>query len=237
MSLLDIAQRVADEVGLPRPAAVAAGTDQLARQMFALANTVLEDLGRMNWPALSTSFSFPTIVDQDAYAAPADYGRSVTDTAFLADVYYQMRGALSANEWGLRKNNLPSTAGRYRYRLFGQPLKIHIVPVPSLVQTVTIEYMSNLLALDADGVTGKPIFVADTDTPIVPEDIVRKGLKWRIKHAKGLDYSEDFNAYEMSRDQSFAQALGLGSTPVAQRSYADIPELGNGYIPDTGFGI
>lgn len=237
MSLLTIAQRVADEVGLPRPGAVSSGTDQLARQMFALANAELEDLGKKNWPVLSTAYTFPTVVAQETYTPPAGFARFVADTAFVASQYYGMRGALSANEWERRKNSLPSNTGRYRYRMFGAPLQLHIVPTPGTVEQIVIEYMSGLLVLDADNVTRKPLYVVDTDVSVVPEELVRKGLKWRIKHAKGLDYSEDFDAYEMSVDELFAQQLNLGAIPVAQRSLADIPELGDGYIRETGYGV
>lgn len=236
MTLLTIAQRVADEVGLPRPLAVAASTDQLARQMFALANATLEELGRKNWPELVLTYSFPTVVNQEAYDAPVDYARFVTDTAFVTTMYYFLRGSLSANEWQRRLNGLPSTAGRYRYRVFSSPRKIHFVPAPQTVESITIEYVSASLAVDADNVR-IPLYTTDTDTSVVPEELVRMGLKWRIKHAKGLDYSEDFNAYESAVSLLFAQSLNLGSTPVAQRYlYGDAEELGAFYVPETGFG-
>jgi len=234
MTLLSIAQRVADEVGLPRPAALAGSTDQLARQMFALANATLEQLGKMNWPELDSTYSFPTVVEQVAYAVPADYDRFVTDTAFIATQYYQARGSLSANEWARRRNGMSSLTGWARYRVFGYPAKIQFVPAPQVVQTVVIEYVSKNLSVGDDG-TAKLLFVTDTDTSIVSEELVRMGLKWRIKHAKGLDYSEDFNAYERRTAEVFAQRLNLGSMPVAHR-YGGDEGLASPYIPDTGYG-
>jgi hypothetical protein len=236
MTLLTIAQRVADEVGLPRPAGVAGSTDQLARQMFALANTTLEELGKRNWPELVETFTFPTVVNQAAYSGPTDYARFATDAAFVTSMYYSLRGSLSANEWQRRLNGLPSIAGRYRYRVFGSPPQINIVPAPQKVESVTFEYLSSNLAVNASNVP-IPLYSVDTDTSIMPEELVRKGLKWRIKHAKGLDYSEDYNAYERDAAQLFAQKLNLGSTPVAQRYlYGDLEELGAFYVPETGFG-
>lgn len=235
MSLLTVVTRVADEVGLPRPAAVATGTDQLARQMFSLANAALTDLAMMDWPVLTLQLSFPTIVDVDNYAVPAGWSRFVTDTAYVSSLYYQMRGSLSPAEWNRRQNGWPTDVGRYRYRVVGQPQRIFIQPVPQLVETITLEYQSNLLAIDTDGVR-IPLYAQDTDTAIFDENLIRKALKWRIKHAKGLDYSEDFNAYETARDLMFAQQLNLPSVPVAYRSPFEIPELSDGYVPENGFG-
>jgi hypothetical protein len=122
-------------------------------------------------------------------------------------------------------------AGRYRWRIKGNPLKLCITPTPQLVENIVIEYLSKYGVQQVGG-TLTQTFTYDTDVPVVPEELVRMGLKWRIKHAKGLDYSEDYNAYDDDKKQYFAEALALGSLPVAYRSYADAPELGNGYLPD-----
>lgn len=237
MTLLTVAQRVADEVGLPRPGAVAASSDQLARQMFALANATVEELAEMNWPVLVLTHTFPTVVDQTAYALPSDYSRYVTDTAYLSSEYYQIRGSLTAKEWNLRQNGMSSLTGRMRYRLVGYPLQMEFVPAPQTVENIAVEYISTDIVVNAEGV-GQALYVVDTDTCIVTEKLVRMGLKWRIKHAKGLDYNEDFNRYEAAKADELAKALNLPATPVAYRNPwgDDARELGSPYIPDTGYG-
>ena len=235
MSLLTISQAVADSVGLPRPGSVASSTDQLARQMLALANETLEELCRMEWPVLEVPYSFQTVINQEAYTLPADYGRQVSDSAYVATQYYLLRGSLTSADWQRSKNALPSQIGRYKFRIFGNPLKLYITPKPMTVETVVMEYITKNRAYNTGG---NPIlmYTADTDTSIVPEDLVQRGLKWRIKHAKGLDYAEDFNVYEMARQQVFAQQLALGSMPVAMRNLIDIPEIPNGFVPEFGYG-
>jgi hypothetical protein len=100
MALLDIVQRVCDEVGLPRPAVVATSTEQLARQMYSLANAELEELSkRFNWPVLTREYSFPTVVAQAQYALPADYRKFLQETVFDKDRYYAMRGSITPGEW------------------------------------------------------------------------------------------------------------------------------------------
>lgn len=236
MTLLTIAQRVCDTVGLPRPASIASSSDQLGRQMFGLANDTLEELRELNWPQLETPHSFDTVVGQDAYFLPADYARFETDTAFITSEYYSLRGSLTAKEWSIRKNGLNQSLGRLRYRVFGYPLKLQFIPTPQTVQNITIEYVSNYLVIGSDEVR-RPMFSQDSDECILPEELVRKGLKWRIKHAKGLDYSQDFNDYETSCAKLFAQSLNLPSTPVAYRyPWGDYQDIGFPVIPETGYG-
>lgn len=236
MTLLTVAQRVADAVGLPRPASVAGSTDQLARQMFSLANDTLEELGKMDWPQLDTAYSFNTVVDQTAYALPAGYARFATDTAFITSEYYSLRGSLTPKEWAIRRNGMSQMVGRLRYRVFGYPQMLQFVPAPQTVQNITIEYLSNLLVIGSDDVR-RTLYSEDSDMSVVPEELVRKGLKWRIKHAKGLDYSQDFNDYETSCAELYAQTINLPSTPVAYRyPWGNEDELGFPVVPETGYG-
>lgn len=240
MSLLSVVTEVADIAGLPRPATVAANTQQLARQMMAIANEVLEELCRMPWPVLEVDYTFPTVIGQEAYALPADWQREVTDTAFLADQYYRLRGSLTPADWQRQKNALPSTLGRYKFRIYGNPLSIHVQPLPQKAEDIMLQYVTKNRVTGA-GPVAKPLYTADTDVAIVPEELVRKGLKWRIKHAKGLEYAEDFNDYEASRGNMLAQQLAMGSMPVAYRGIGyyygeDADCWYPGYIPETGYG-
>lgn len=235
MTLATIVRRVADEVGLPRPNAVASSTDQLPRQMMALANSQLEELAELNWPILQYEHTFDTVVGQDTYDLPDDWARNMGETAYIASQYYQLRGSMSAADWARTKNTLPLPIGRYKYRVTGNPLKIVIVPTPQTVEHIVFEYISNQLVVGSDS-TPKPLYTEDNDVSLIPGRLVRMGLKWRIKEAKGFDYAEDFNAFEASRDTLFAQMKDLGAIPVAHRNYADIPEIGDGYVPETGYG-
>lgn len=236
MSLISICQRVCDAVGLPRPSTVSASTDPLPRQLMALANEVLEDLCRKDWPSLVTTYDFSTVAGQDTYDLPADWLRQVADTVYISTQYYGLRGSLSPAEWQGRRNALPSQLGRYTYRIFGYPLKFKIYPTPDVVEDLSLEYVTSSRTIKLDDGSLRAEYIEDTDVSIIPEEIVRKGLKWKIKHAKGLDYTEDFNDFEMSLGTIFAQQLVLGSVPVAYLRTTDTPELYDGYVPENGFG-
>jgi len=58
------------------------------------------------------------------------------------------------------------------------------------------EYESKYAILAVDGTTTKEFFTADTDTFLLPDQLLLMGLRWRWLREKGLDYGELFNAYE-----------------------------------------
>jgi hypothetical protein len=235
MSLQSIVQSVVDEAGLPRVGSVASGPDDWARQLFALANATLRDIQKCTWPLYERQYAFTTVAGQAEYDLPADWARVITDTVYLASSYYQMRGSLSPSDWQWRRNGMAPQTGWYKYRVYGSPLKLHITPTPETVEDVVLEYVTKNIVKQSAG-TYVPRFSDDEDTVPELEDLVALGLKWRIKHAKGLDYAEDYNEYEASKKQTLAQMIGSGSIPVAARNAAGTPELTDGYVRENQYG-
>lgn len=235
MSLLTICQNAADEAGYPRPSTIVGNTDQLARQLLAMAKATLEDLGRKEWPILQRVHTFSTVVSTDDYSLPSDFKRLIVDTAYIATEYYKMRASMSPSEWQARRNEMASATGRYGLRVFGQPSKIYVTPDPTTVETVLFEYITKNNALTSGGVE-KETFTLDTDTSMIRERVVELGLVWRIRHAKGFDYAENRNEYDEAVSTEFAQQLGFGSLPVAVRNPLGDEAIPLGYVPEQGFG-
>lgn len=238
MTLATLCQRVVDEVGLPRQSSIASSNDQLARQLFAFANTTIEELNRKTWPCMEIPYTFDTVVGQDVYNFPTDWKRTVVDTVYNSAVYYNMRGSLTAADWYRQRNGLPANLGRYKYRIYGRPLKIFLTPTPQVAETLVFDYVSAWPVMDGGDEIAKPLFAQDSDTSIIPEALVRMGVKWRILHAKGLEYAEAFNEYEAETKIELAQQLGFGSQAVAVRPFwaENWPYYADGYVPETGFG-
>lgn len=234
MTLLIIAQRVCGVIGITRPTAIVTGQNELAYQILGLAEEALEELSLMDWPVLQVPYTFDTVVDQAQYDLPADWGRETGDTAYAASQYNQLRGSLSPAQWQNQRDALQAQIGRYRFRIFGQPLQLNITPTPQTVEAVTLEYQTTNRVRQNDG-TFKASFFADDDTSIVPETLLYKGLKWRLRRAKGLDYSEEFDDYEKDRFAQLAQQLQFGSQPVAVRNGTEQP-WSDPYVPENGFG-
>lgn len=236
MTLLSISKSVADSVGLPRPTSVGSSVGELERQMLALANMVLKDLRRVDWPVLERSATIPLVVGLSEYDLEDDFERMIGDSAYNSSSYYAIRNQLTATEWQRQQYSGLSGTGRFKIRILGYPAAINIVPTPQVTDTVVYEYITKSTVLAVDGVTFKELYALDDDTAILPEEVVELGLKWRIKHAKGLDYTEDYNEYEGVKRQLMAQRSGLETLPVALRNYCDTGELTNGYVPENGFG-
>lgn len=235
MTLLSICQDTADVIGIARPVAIITGTDQLSRQMLGFAKETLEELSLMSWPKLEVPYSFDTVADQAAYALPDDFGREVGDTVYGNARYSQLRGSLTPSDWARQRNVLPGL-GFYRFRIFGNPLTLSLTPTPQVAETIVMEYQTcNRVALVAGEFAST--YMNDTDVSVIPEYLMKKGLKWRLRRAKGLDYSEEFDDYEIARQQALAQDMQFGSMPVAFRGIYDGESyVGCGYVPETGYG-
>lgn len=234
MSLLSAAQDVCDVIGLARPVAIVASNEQLSRQILGLAKETLVELGLMDWPILEIPYTFNTVVGQAQYDLPLDFFRQISDTMYVSTQYDSLRGSLTPGDWARQRSGMQSNIGRYRFRVFGLPTKLNLTPTPTKIETLVMEYQTASRVQQADA-TYKATFFADGDTTLMPEELLKKGLKWRLRRAKGLDYSEEFDDYEISRTQRLAQALGMGSMPVAQRGYGD-DGIGIPYVPESGFG-
>lgn len=234
MPLLTVCQDVADLVGVQRPVAIVTSTDQLARQMLGLAKETLEELCLMDWPQLTVSGTIATVIGQAPYAIPLDFEHEIGDTMYIASRYERVRGSLTPADWARQRNSLPDL-GHYRFRIFGYPRTINIMPTPLVSESLVYEYKTNYRVKHADSTLGFT-YTDDADVPLVPEELVVKGLKWRLRRVKGLDSSEEFDDYEFSRNSRLAQQLQLGSQAVAYRSSFDDAPLTDGYVPETGFG-
>jgi hypothetical protein len=79
---------------------------------------------------------------------------------------------------------------------------------PLVGEVVTFNYYSSFWIMNSARTVSRAQWAADDDFSLVNEDTVMKGAVWRWKASKGLDYAEDFRAYEMS----FARNSGQQQT-------------------------
>lgn len=235
-SLLALVTEVTDLVGLPRVSAVTSSTDQAARQFLSLANETVRELSRLPWPQLEPTHSFSTADGVSEYALPADFKSIIVDTLYSTEEYYRVRGSYTSAQWQRIQYGAQVIDGRYRFRIVGSPLKLVISPTPTGVVDLTMQYKSKYPVRDDADSQSRESFEQDTDHAIFEDELMSLGLKWRIRHAKGLEYAEDFNAYQLAKQTLLAQALASGEIPVAQRSIVDGFDPPIGYIPETGYG-
>ncbi len=214
MSLLTIVQNVCGRTNIPVPNSVmGTTTDAQVLQLLRLLEEEGNDLcDRGPWQALTNEFTHITIQseDQGAMTGIATNGfRSIKNgTFFDRSDTLPIHGPLSDMEWQDRKAR--SVSGpRYYYRIRGGHLLVNPTPVAGHIWAA--EYLSKNWILGADGTTYKQYFTLDSDTILLPEELVLMGLRWRWKKEKGFAYDEDFRTYEMQ----VKSALGRdGGKPV-----------------------
>lgn len=196
MTLLQIIQDAADEIGIGRPTSVVSSTDIQVRQLLAMANREGKDLvKRASWQECQKEATFTTVATEDQGTVESKapgFNWNSNQTMWNRTTQRLVDGGLSAQEWQYRKASV-ATGPYHDFRIRNKNL--YLFPTPPAGETVAFEYISRYWCQSSGG-TGQERWVADTDTGILSEDIMTIGVIWRFKKAKGLDYTEDFNTYE-----------------------------------------
>lgn len=201
MSLLSVVQDFCLRTGIPRPATATSSGDAQVLQTVALANEVVEDLcDRWTWTLLTKEAVFVTVLGEDqgtvVSKAPSGFLRILQETIFNRTLRLPIFGPLAPNDWQALKA-LPTTGPFYKYRIRGG--NILFMPPGIAGQTCAFEYATSwaIAAQSAPDVGAKSAFTADDDTFLLDERLLQRGLRWKWKYEKGLDYAEDKAGYEM----------------------------------------
>ena len=236
MTVLSIAQAVADEIGVTRPSSLVGNSDLTAKRLLASAKAEGQALYRCHkWSILHREHTFETTASVDNYALPDDWGRPIGDTAWDQTMFRRMYGNRTPAQWQAWKSGLAASAGiTRRYRVLAGPLagSILIDPVPSATgDDLVIEYVSKFWCEDSEG-TGQADIAADTDDIRLDHELFRLGLLWRARKTLGLDYADDRLDYERAVAKAKVADFNLPTIHSAPPYRSD--RLLN--IPNTGFG-
>lgn len=216
-TILAIAQDFCRRQGIKVPTVVTTSTDETVLQIWGLLNEEVTELAeRAEWGWLRTRSSFNHANGANYLALDlngvADYKGLVPDTLWASDIRLPVAGPLTEAQW-TQLLLLQMSAAVYNYRVYAGGLYIYPVPaVPASVSFV-YEYNSIYPVIAQDGVTLRPAFTADTDSPRLPDRIVLAGLRWRWKKEKNQAYAEEMRAYEVM----VANELGRENAPRSLR--------------------
>ena len=203
MSLLSIVQSACQRIGIVAPKLVIGSQDSQVIQLLALLNKEGKELSTgssiglsYDWQALQAEASFVSLATESqgllADIAPGlkyIIGGTIWDRNRRLPVY----GSMTPQEWQNYKAwGVLSPFPQYRIR--GGELLLLQVPNPG--ENYFFEYQGKNWCTSADGATSRAAFSSDTDVALLDEDLFTDGLVWRWKQAKGLDYAEDFAAYQ-----------------------------------------
>lgn len=193
-------------------------------------------------PAQSTATGQTFVFGQVSYSLPTDLAAFIPSTQWDRNFRWQLLGPISAQEWQTIVSGISPVGPRIRFRVIGNTFTIQPPPGSTQTDVLAFEYITkNWCGPDAGSgaITYPPTqsaWAADTDVYAWDEDICTLGIKWRYLAAKGLNYSEEKEAWQRARDQQIARSGTVRSLPLNASSGADINLLGSQNVPDTGFG-
>lgn len=209
-------------------------------------NTTVVSVGAnsvvMTQAATATYTGQPYNFGKSDYPFPSDFKRFVDNTLWDRTRFWQMRGAMSPQEWQLFKSSPMGKASmerRWRVRnasnaAAGSGLKFSIDPtVMDNGSTLVYEYVSNAWCQSVGG-TLQTQWVADTDTAILDEYLITLGVEWRVLERLGLAFDAELAEYEIEVDKAIAR--DSGSTTLDMAPLARTFLIGPYSIPESGFG-
>lgn len=218
MTLLVTIQRVCRRIGITAPATVSGSSDPQIIQLMEIANEEGQDLSaRYPWQSLQQESTFATVATESqgtiTALAGADFRYILNDIMWNRSLLRPVFGPLVPTDWqALKARNVTGPFTQFRMR--GN--QVLFIPVPVVGNNIYFEWISkNWVTVLAGGTSAN--WTADGDTALIDEEIMRFGIIWRWKAAKGLSYAEDFEKYEnlvndqMARDAGKAR-LNLGGS-------------------------
>ena len=192
MNLLAIAGVVSLDVGLAVPTVVVGSTEREMLEMKQTLDSTGEELARrVDWSALGLT---TTVVGTGAavvHNLPASFLRMISGQAVTVGGV-SIRGGLSSEEF----LSLTPVAGTARYYLVAGKT-IQFWPYLANAVVATIQYQS------AYWNTSSAAYVSDTDTALLPDQLMIKGAIARWRRQKGMDYPDYRDEYETAI-QNFA---------------------------------
>jgi len=189
MTLLTICKSLALNVGMPVPTQVIGGSREW-REASDFAAKVGNDLARrVDWGALTKAETLTGDGTNKTFTLPEYFSRLVSGICIRAG--NSVVRPLSRAEWG----SLAETEGVPRYFLL-QDNNISFWPYLADTETVSVTYQSKAWCSN-----GTDDWELDSDTSLIDENLMEKGLivYWRVQ--KGMPYADEEAQYEAALEQ------------------------------------
>lgn len=197
MTILSIAQKIAQSTGFESPSFLVGNADPIAMQLLALIDDETRCLSdEFGWQALKIRTTFNFVANQQNYPVPTDFKNVVPNTMWNFTFRRPLIMPINAEEFEIQMNYL-ITSGIDKMVYIYQN-QIWITPIPGSTDTINYEYYTLNIYQDGSG-TGKPAITADTDVITIREYLVQLGTKVRFLNAKGIDNSYEMQDYERQK--------------------------------------
>jgi hypothetical protein len=219
VTLLITVIRAARQTGLTPPTSVMGSGEETWLQMVEWAQETIDDMAlRHDWRALHGTSTITGDGTTTDFALPSDYSRLSKMPALSRD------GSLSGF-WPAGPVSDPTfinaqtTLTGYPY----PPYKIEggyvkFATAPAAAETYTLSYQSSkpIYSVGSGTPTNIAEWTYDSDAPRISERLLRLGLVWRWKAAKGLDYAEALSSYERTLESESSHDWGLAAISTSR---------------------
>ena len=177
-----------------------------AQRVLSITNaTTLE----LEMESTATAVGTQIIYARDTYTIPSDFDRYISHTWWDRTNHWMLVGPQSPQFDQWQRSGIVTTGPRLRWRQIGvRPTVFRLWPPPTSASTpdaLVFEYINDGWVLHIDGTFGNK-FTADTDIPLLNDQMFILGVKWRFWQIKGFDYGAmqqeclDFVNREKARD-------------------------------------
>lgn len=232
LTLLQLCNNVADQVGVERPPAVIGSTNKTARRMLGLLTLECKLLTeRHPWSALIREATITTANGTASYPVESDFDRIIDHTVWDATNYWEMRGSLTPAQWQRAKRSIAAQpTNRRRFRLkwdtVSKAREVFIDPTPTSADSLIYEYVSVNYCQATGGGALQSAWTADTDVPLLRDTLLLLGLVWRYRNSRGLPYAEEKNEYERAVMTAIDEDTPAQVVDLAGKSafYANLPD-------------
>lgn len=221
MTALSIIQDACGRLGIQVPAAVFSSTDEQVIQLRSLLNAGGKTISRIHdWTFLKKEKTFTTVAaDIQTNAVPTDFDRYLNHTMFNRTQGRKIHGPLSNFEWQVDKSSISGLTITEAFRFRGG--EILLTPTPTAGESVYYEYITNQWC-ESDMAVAQSKILADADVSLIDEELLTKDIIWRFLKAKGLDYSEEFNEFQVELANLRARDGGARIIDAAQEPNEDV---------------
>lgn len=187
MTLIDIIAAVCKNVGLAVPDNAAANTKRGIVELVQFAKETGDECARrVDWAALRNTATITGTGTNDDFSLPSGFARLTLGGAVTVGGV-PIRGGISQDEWFA----LTPTMGTPRYFRVNGTSSISFYPYPALGAVIPVSYLTGNWCSN-----GTASWSNDSETPLVPSDLITKGTIWRFKRKSGQDFSDYLAEFE-----------------------------------------
>jgi hypothetical protein len=194
MSLLTLIRFAASRVGVTPPTTVIGSTDLQVQELLTVAQEEgFQLMRRGTWQILRKQQLYSALAQEiQTSMIPSDFDRFVQETFWNRTRKRILWGPVTPQEW---QNLKAWTATPAMDTFVVRGGNVLIIPNPTAGDQMAYEYISKNWCQSSVG-TAQDEWLADTDTGILDEKLMRQGVVWRYKQKKGLKFDTDAKNYE-----------------------------------------